>query len=184
MWPEYIILDNFLRQDHLDALKKIPFLTQPDEWEIIKNKVFPDGTIQTNWWSSVSRSEIPEIPKKEIFEIFQDHNQSMLDILNKLAPEKVKKYSYTELNIVMSGKNFVWPIHNDSRDKLLSVVVYISPEKNEGTWIYDNKAGVNSRSVDWKVNRAFVFSRNEKTWHSYKADGINNRLTLVYNLRT
>ena len=34
-------------------------------------------------------------------------------------------------------------------------------------------------------NRAVFFSRREReTWHSYKGDGKNNRLALVYNLMT
>ena len=67
---------------------------------------------------------------------------------------------------------------------MLSVVIYIAPDKNEGTWLYEDKSGKNPYEVEWKVNRAFAFSRNDNTWHSYKADGKNNRLALVYNLRS
>ena len=42
----------------------------------------------------------------------------------------------------------------------------------------------NTKKINWIPNRAFIFSRNDNTWHSYKADGKNNRLTLVYNLRS
>ena len=55
---------------------------------------------------------------------------------------------------------------------------------NEGTWLYDDKSGTNPRQIEWKQNRAFGFSRNDNTWHSYKADGKSNRLALVYNLRS
>ena len=48
----------------------------------------------------------------------------------------------------------------------------------------DNKKGDNPRQIDWLPNRNFVFCRNDNTWHSYKADGKNNRLALVYNLRS
>ena len=85
---------------------------------------------------------------------------------------------------VNNGKDFTFPIHSDSRDKLLSVVVYIAPKINEGTWLYDDKSGTNPRQIEWKQNRAFGFSRNDNTWHSYKADGKSNRLALVYNLRS
>jgi hypothetical protein len=107
----------------------------------------------------------------------------MLDALEKLNPERAKQLiKYTELNIVMTGKDFVWPIHNDSRGKMLSVVIYISPEENEGTWLYETQLGGGPRQIEWKPNRAFIFSRNSQTWHSYRADGKNNRLTLVYNI--
>ena len=37
----------------------------------------------------------------------------------------------------------------------------------------------------WVKNRAFFFSRIEReTWHSYQGDGMNSRVTLVYNLMT
>ena len=75
-------------------------------------------------------------------------------------------------------------IDERSRDKLLSVVIYIAPENNEGTWLYENQSGKNPKQIEWIPNRAFVFSRNDHTWHSYKADGKQNRLTLVYNLRS
>ena len=34
-----------------------------------------------------------------------------------------------------------------------------------------------------KKNRA-LFSRTENTPHSYKSDGVSNRVTLIYNLMT
>ena len=46
------------------------------------------------------------------------------------------------------------------------------------------KSGKNPKQIEWIPNRAFVFSRNDNTWHSYKADGKQNRLALVYNLRS
>ena len=108
----------------------------------------------------------------------------MINWLKELAPEKLQHYWYTELNVVNNGKDYVFPIHSDSRDKLLSVVIYIAPENNEGTWLYEDKSGKNPKQIEWVPNRAFVFSRNDNTWHSYKADGKNNRLALVYNLRS
>ena len=95
----------------------------------------------------------------------------------------VKKIIIKDLKNVFV-KDYVFPIHSDSRDKLLSVVIYIAPEVNEGTWLYEDKSGKNPKQVEWIPNRAFVFSRNDNTWHSYRADGKNNRLTLVYNLRS
>jgi hypothetical protein len=101
-----------------------------------------------------------------------------------LAPEKLQNYSFTELNVVNTGKDVSFPIHTDTKDKLLSAVVYIAPEKNEGTYLYETKDGKNPQVVEWKTNKAFIFSRTDDTWHSYKGDGISNRLTLVYNLRS
>ena len=39
--------------------------------------------------------------------------------------------------------------------------------------------------MEWKVNRAVFFSRKEReTWHSYEGDKHNDRIALVYNLKT
>ena len=78
----------------------------------------------------------------------------------------------------------MYKIHNDTPNKLLSGVIYISPEENEGTWLYDTEDGDNPRQIQWEQNIAFFFSRNEEAWHSYKADGKNSRCALVYNLRS
>ena len=38
--------------------------------------------------------------------------------------------------------------------------------------------------LEWKSNRSLFFSRNNKTFHSYKSNGISERVTLIYNLMT
>ena len=41
-----------------------------------------------------------------------------------------------------------------------------------------------SIDLEWKPNRALFFSRNKNTFHSYKSNGISERITLIYNLMT
>ena len=127
------------------------------------------------------KSPLTEDTIRNIHEAYHD---KMWQWLTKLAPEKLQHYQYTELNVVNTGRDYIFPVHSDSKDKLLSVVIYIAPEINEGTWLYEDHKGKNPQQIEWKPNRAFAFSRNDNTWHSYKADGIRNRLTLVYNLRS
>ena len=124
------------------------------------------------------------LSEEDIRDIHNTYHDQMINWLKELAPEKLKYYWYTELNVVNNGKNHIFPIHSDSRDKLLSVVIYIAPDINEGTTLYEDKSGKNPKKINWIPNRAFIFSRNDNTWHSYKADGKNNRLALVYNLRS
>ena len=124
------------------------------------------------------------LSEDDIRDIHNTYHNQMINWLKELAPEKLQHYYYTELNVVNNGKNSIFPIHSDSEDKLLSVVIYIAPDTNEGTTLYEDKSGKNPKKINWIPNRAFIFSRNDNTWHSYKADGKNNRLTLVYNLRS
>lgn len=183
MWPPYIVVDDFLDTEHLRKLSEIPFKTSGTEWEMLTHRITKDGTVTRSFMSSVNRTETPYFSEQDSMDIYNAHHQYMLSALQQLNPDRAKKQiKHTELNIVMSGKDFVWPIHNDSKDKMLSVVIFVAPNENEGTWLYEDQAGTDPRQIEWKPNRAFIFSRNTDTWHSYKADGKNNRLTLVYNL--
>ena len=184
MWPKYVVKDDFLKEDHFNIIKNIQFDTKPDEWDIYKHKRYDDGKIEINFLSSTGKEGISPLNEKDIEDIHNTYHKQMMSWLQELAPEKVKHYWYSELNIVNNGKDYVFDIHSDSRDKLLSAVIFIAPEVNEGTWLYDDKKGSNPRQIEWLPNRNFVFCRNDHTWHSYKADGKQNRLTLVYNLRS
>ena len=85
----------------------------------------------------------------------------------------------------MTSKNSKFPIHDDTPNKILSGVIYLTPEKNSGTVFYNDKNGNENSNVEWKQNRAVFFSRKEReTWHSYQGDGKSNRIALVYNLMT
>ena len=183
-WPHIIVKDNFLSDKHFNAIKNIKFDTKPNEWDIYKHKRYDDGKIEIDFLSSTGKEGKSPLSESDIEDIHNTYHDQMIGYLKQLAPEKLQHYWYSELNVVNNGKDYVFGIHSDSRDKLLSAVIYISPEVNEGTWLYDNKKGDNPILVEWLPNRNFIFCRNDNTWHSYKADGKTNRLALVYNLRS
>ena len=182
MWNKFIVKDNFLSKNHFDRISKISFDTKPNEWHILKHKIYSNGKIEI--LGNVDNKNQLGLSIDDIKNIHEKHHDYMLECLKELAPEKLQNYSFTELNVVNTGKDVSFPIHSDTIDKLLSVVVYIAPEKNEGTYLYETKDGKNPQLIEWKTNKAFIFSRTDDTWHSYKGDGISNRLTLVYNLRS
>ena len=182
MWNKFIVKDNFLDKNHFDCISKISFDTKPNEWHILKHKIYSNGKIEI--LSNQNSKAQLGLNIDDIQNIHETYHDYMLQCLQELAPEKLQNYSFTELNVVNTGKDISFPIHADTKDKLLSVVVYIAPEKNEGTYLYETKDGKNPQVIEWKTNKAFIFSRTDDTWHSYKGDGISNRLTLVYNLRS
>ena len=185
MWPNYEVEDSFLYHRHFHTIRNIEFDTKPDEWDIYKHKIDKDGKIEFLFSSSTEEKKgNSPLTEDNIRNIHEAYHDKMWQWLTKLAPEKLQQYQYTELNVVNNGRDYIFPVHSDSKDKLLSVVIYIAPEINEGTWLYEDHRGKNPQQIEWKPNRAFAFSRNDNTWHSYKADGIRNRLTLVYNLRS
>ena len=172
---KYKILDNFLNETCFDYLSSLKLRdVGPNEVFSYHNQIYENGKIKTT------------CIKPEILKNLQNScHKIAIEILNELAPHKTHLYEYSDFNIIETGKNYIFPIHRDHVNKLLSGVVYLKPEENTGTIMYDNKKGKNPNEIEWKKNRALFFSRTEKTtWHNYKGDGQNNRIALVYNLMT
>ena len=169
------IKDNFLDQYDFNYLcnlnlKKI----SSDEVAVYHNKI-SNNSIQLNEC----------IDKEVLINLNNNYHNKAIEILNELYPEKKDLYEYSEFHIIETGANYKFPIHDDTPNKLLSGVVYLYPEENNGTYFYKNKKGDEKKIIEWKQNRAVFFSRKERnSWHSYEGDGKSNRLALVYNLMT
>tara|TARA_B100001057_G_scaffold498249_1_gene604684 strand:+ start:985 stop:1626 length:642 start_codon:yes stop_codon:yes gene_type:complete len=168
-------IDNFLNNNHLEELCKIAEkLNVKTKFNIFHNEINKDNTI--------IKSTIDE---DLVLRINDDCLNKSLKILKVISPEKYDLFTYSDLTLIKTEKNSSFPIHDDSPNKLLSGVIYLSPENNLGTSFYSNKKGNNQNEIKWKRNRAVFFSRKEKeTWHSFGADGINHRTVLVFNLNT
>lgn len=172
---EIKIFDNFLKEEDFKEIESLDLpLPKSNEIKIFHSKVFENSIFSSEFLS------------KESLQRFNDnYHQKAIDLLNELCPEKKKLYSYSEFHLILTGKNYKFPIHDDTPNKLLSGVIYINPEKNNGTIFYESKADMNGKEIEWKKNRAVFFSRKEReTWHSYEGDRINTRIALVYNLMT
>ena len=169
------ILDNFLEKQDLEdilsiRLKKIT----KNEIRVHHNSIDKNNNIKADCIE-------PEVLRR----LQKNYHDKAMNLLKNLSPLKAKLYDYSEFHIIETGADYQFPIHDDTPNKLLSGVIYISPEKNSGTIFYENKKGDGKQIVGWKVNRAVFFSRIEKeTWHSYKGNGKSNRIALVYNLMT
>jgi hypothetical protein len=172
---KYKIVDNFLNETCLNHLLSLK-LKEVKSNEIFSyhNQIYKDGKIKVTCIS-------PEILKN-----LQDScHKIAIEILKELAPQKIELYEYSDFNLIETGKDYTFPIHRDHVNKLLSGVIYLKPDENTGTIIYENKKGKNPNEIEWKKNRSLFFSRTEKSsWHNYKGDGKNNRIVLVYNLMT
>ncbi len=169
------ILDNFLEKEDLSLLKNLNLQkVENNEIKIYHNKIYRKGNVKIDCLSDI-----------QIKHLHSKYHSKALSILNELNPHKIDLYDYSEFHIIETGANYKFPIHDDTPDKLLSGVIYISPENNSGTIFYSNKKGDNKQEIEWKVNRGVFFSRIEgKSWHSYEGDGKTNRVALVYNLMT
>ncbi len=172
---EPVIIDNFLNE--LDFKK----LSNLDLKKIKKNEIHVYHN-QINLKDEVISECLTE---NTVRDLQNSYHEKAINLLKKLCPEKLSLYEYSEFHIIETGADYKYPIHDDTPNKLLSGVVYLKPNINSGTSFYKNKKGDGKKEILWKQNRAVFFSRKEReTWHSYKGDGKNNRLALVYNLMT
>ena len=171
----HIIIDNFFEEDEFEKIKTYKAEVEPDAVNISHNEVSEDGTIKSD-----------RVDAEFLEGIHHKYTPHLREILGVLAPRKLQAYEYSDFHLITSGKNYKHPVHDDVPRKLLSVVVYISPEKNNGTFIHKGKYKMTPvGEVEWKPNRAMIFSRRDrKSWHSYSGDTINDRLCVIYNLNT
>tara|TARA_A100001015_G_scaffold244929_1_gene280681 strand:- start:2216 stop:2842 length:627 start_codon:yes stop_codon:yes gene_type:complete len=169
------IIDNFLKQEDLNEIQKIK-LNEPgkDKIKVYHNKITNDHKVSSECMS-----------EEFLIRLQKNYHDIAIDILKELCPEKEKLYDHSEFHIILTGKDYRFPIHDDTPNKLLSGVVYINPKNNSGTIFYDDQKGTNEKKIDWKQNRAVFFSRKEReTWHSFQGDGKSTRIAMVYNLMT
>ena len=171
---EHRIIDEFLAEDIFAELCSLSVNhVEPTKVKDYHHIVSLDKTIK--------RCEL--LDRELVERIHNTHHCGMMQLLKELAPEKVELYDHSDIHVVITGKKKKFLIHVDRPQKMLTAVVYLSPEKNKGTMLYSTKAGADVYEVEWKQNRALIISTKENvTWHSYEGDGISNRLTLVYNL--
>ena len=167
------IIENFLTEQDFQEIISIKLDEVKDkEKKVYHNKIFKNGAIE------------PSCLNKETIQRLNDnYHSTAFQILKECSPEKSELYEYSEFHIVIAGKDYAYPIHTDSHNKLLSGVIYLAPKENYGTSLYNpNKKKV--KNIEWKQNRGLFFSRTGDTYHSYKSNGLSNRITLIYNLMT
>jgi len=168
------IIDDFLNKEDFDQLCLLKLDDVKDGIKVYHNKINKNNKIEDTC-----------IDSNLIERLHKNYHEKAINILKKLCPEKIDLYDYSDITIIVTHKDYKFPFHDDTPNKLLSGVIYLYPEKNTGTIFSSDKKGSEKYVVDWKQNRAVFFSRKErKTWHTYKGDGINNRVVLVYNLNT
>ena len=169
------VYDNFLDQQDLKELTiYAKNLNNANNINIFHNEIDLNNKILH---ASIDEGLLTRLNKKYL--------EKGISILKELNEEKVSLIDYSDFTIIKTKKNKKFPIHDDTFNKLLSGVVYLYPENNIGTIFYNTKNGKDKNVTEWKINRAVFFSRIEReTWHSYEADTVNDRITLIFNLMT
>jgi len=168
-------LDNFFELEDLKELTSYAkSLNSDDKINVFHNEIDLNNKIIN---ATINKDLLIRLNKKYL--------QTAISILKELSPKKVNLIDYSDFTIIKTRKNNKFPIHDDTFNKLLSGVVYLYPEKNDGTIFYNSKSGKDKKIIEWEINRAVFFSRVEReTWHSYQANSANDRITVIFNLMT
>ena len=127
-------------------------------------------------------ADTPEEAGSLLSQVHRQFAPTMVDWLEQLAPEKLRNPHYFKYDLVATLPDYVHSKHVDIEDKLLSVVVYLAPDLSLGTLLYDRAGTSVEHIVGWRVNRAFVFSRTDYTFHQYLGFGDSPRITLGLNI--
>jgi len=85
------------------------------------------------------------------------------------------QYQSLHLEYVNCGRDFYYRVHKDSKEKLMSHVLYVS-EDGDGTRLFSNINKDDETCVDWKPNRVVSFKANNVSYHDYYST-IDNRIT-------
>lgn len=171
----HLIIDNFFTDEEFAVIQQREAKVQGKEIKISHSLIKKNGDV---------KSDVFE--KEFLTHIDNSYRAPLLDILGVLSEGKKNLYEFSDFHMITTGPEYEHAIHDDIPKKLLSVVVYINPEKNNGTFVHDDRYNPTPvGEVEWKPNRAFIFSRlDRKTWHSYSANKIDNRFCVIYNLNT
>jgi len=174
---EYQVIDNILPEDFyknlvgdLDNLKSL----------LNSKPANQDGI----WLHELIEAGV----RQEVIDTILDINGLLLKnatkILNQFAVKNLSEIGYFSIpRIGFCPPGTVGGIHDDgdTTDKAMIMVIYISPEKSQGTRLYLKKDPKSfAKEVEWRENRAFVFSPVKNiTWHDF-ISGDRERVTLLF----
>lgn len=83
----------------------------------------------------------------------------------------------------ITGRQFQYPIHDESIYKIMNLVTYLQPNDSIGTTLYGDPEGkTNIKQVEWTPNRAVLFyPQHKKTWHNWRGQPTDQpRITLNF----
>ena len=120
---KYKLFDKFLTNEDFQAVTNLNLGEISDTGKrVFHNRIYKNGNIESSC-----------INKETIERMHEEYFPQALNVLEELSPKKIDLYEYSEFHIVITGKDYKYPIHVDAHSKLLSGVIYLKPEKNTGT---------------------------------------------------
>lgn len=165
-WKFYVV-DDFLPSNIISELAKLK--NKEDRYAFIDQWVDGKDVIAECYGS---------FPKKKIIRL--DSNSTTVKTITNCVVQKTKPLlppSFVVTSeLVRCDPGYNYSRHKDNKIKLVTIVVFLGPQKSCGTILYDDQ--LNNYVVGWKTNRALIFKNSEHGYHSYFNSTNKYRFTL------
>jgi hypothetical protein len=118
-----------------------------------------------------------------ILDAYREVYKNRFDLANTLGVT-LPEGRHSERSTIQGYKGpSEYNLHLDTNQKIMTSVVYLSPEQNVGTKFYENGKGDGMYEDPWKVNCGYIFCRSENSWHNYENPQNNLRWVAMYNIQ-
>lgn len=155
-WP-HITIDDFLPEQTFEKMREDAMKIQSTDNEMTRQLFNYDPTPQIG----------------SILRTFMDNKGVKI---RKFDANSLKKF----IHFAVTPRDFVHKKHIEAEFKIMSAVLYLGPETNIGTRLYETVDSEEYIEVEWKPNRLVVFCGHDNTWHDFAST--DTRYTYNYFL--
>ena len=154
--------------------------TKPWPHVIIDNFLPRDKFAELNEMA-LEKASYDELKPCLDYDPYEGHHDFMqyLEVMPHRPYKSLKKL----VHFALTPANTLYKLHCDIESKILSAILYLGPEENNGTGLYyGDSLDQYAKMSMWKPNRMFIFCGvTGTTWHNFSANH-NNRYTLNWFL--
>jgi hypothetical protein len=172
-WPHQII-DNFLDETVFEKIKQLSEkISEIDDYD----------TSEIIWLNELEELDDTKSVSNDIVEcadILVKNFEGISKPYNSIRQKSNLGY-FNVPRFGISPANIINEIHDEGTNKIMALIVYISPEESIGTLLYSkNDENYFSKEIQWKPNRAFLmYSIPGITWHKFNSSD-KKRITLNF----
>jgi len=183
----HVLLDNFLNGDTLeDVLEWWETVPKNSRWEgtVFRQAFDKEGNFIDLWFTQSFIKKLTDVMEPELVKTIYNEISFKVRSVGTLLEAELDDEDAFVIDFQYINKNTAYPFHIDASDKLLTLITFIHPEKNLGTLVGNSKNAYETgyKYTEWKPNRALVFKPDDTTWHAFRSDGRNRRMTLNINI--
>jgi hypothetical protein len=108
----------------------------------------------------------------------EEHSDKLLDLFPHTAERRKLGFTVDRPRFIVQEADVQGYIHIEHPSKILSLVLYLSPDENLGTQLYNSNYTL-ADTIGWKPNRAFLMCDNQvDSLHSVKS--LKQRVVLAF----